>query len=253
MTDVWGARVRDWADVQQHQVRNSWQAVIDELPPLAGRRLLDVGCGAGGFAALALGAGAEVSGFDASPGMIEEARRRVPGVDFRVGDMERLSYPDAAFDVVTGFNSFQFAGSTARALREAARVTRPGGHLSVMVWGPDERCLATVYQAAVRALLPPAASAPHTPGLSEPGELERVLEEAGVRPGPRRVVACPWRYADDEELLRGVLSAGSGVRAIAATSEAVVCDVALRACARFRQADGSYVIENEFHHVISRV
>src|SRR5207245_559195 len=126
-SDVWGTRVADWAGVQQHQVRNSWLAVIEELPPLAGRRLLDVGCGAGGFARLAVEAGAGVSGIDASAGMVAQARKDVPPGDFRVGDMEALPYPDAGFDVVTGFNSFQFAGDTVHALREAARVTRSGG------------------------------------------------------------------------------------------------------------------------------
>jgi ubiquinone/menaquinone biosynthesis C-methylase UbiE len=81
-------------------------------------RLLDVGCGAGRFLQLAVERGASVAGIDATEPFIELARERVPDADLLVGEMEELPYPDEFFDVVTGFNAFQFAADPANALRE---------------------------------------------------------------------------------------------------------------------------------------
>lgn len=43
-----------------------------------------------------------------------------------------MPFPDHAFDLVTGFNSFQFAGNPAIALAEARRVAKPGAHVAIM-------------------------------------------------------------------------------------------------------------------------
>ncbi len=67
--------------------------------------------------------------------MIALARAAVPGADLRVGTLERLPWADAAFDVVTGFNAFQFAPDIVAAFAEAARVTRPGGGSPSCNWG----------------------------------------------------------------------------------------------------------------------
>ncbi|MBA3910085.1 MAG: hypothetical protein C0524_09400 [Rhodobacter sp.] len=75
---------------------------------------------------MAASRGAVVSGFDAAEALLEIARERVPGGDFRTADLEAMPFGDAVFDVVTGFNAFQFAGDPVRALSEARRVTRPG-------------------------------------------------------------------------------------------------------------------------------
>jgi ubiquinone/menaquinone biosynthesis C-methylase UbiE len=72
----------------------------------AGTAILDVGCGSGGFCALAAARGAAVHGLDANPVEVERARDRVHGGEFRVGFMEDLPWPDDTFDAVTGFNAF---------------------------------------------------------------------------------------------------------------------------------------------------
>ena len=98
--------------------------------------MLDVGCGTGGFCRVAASNGASVHGVDVHPGRILAARRAVPGGDFRVGPSEQLPWPDQHFDVVTGFNVFQYADDVERALTEAHRVTRPRGRMAVCKWGP---------------------------------------------------------------------------------------------------------------------
>jgi ubiquinone/menaquinone biosynthesis C-methylase UbiE len=87
--------------------------------------VLDIGCGPGGFCQLAAEAGASVTGIDASPPLVNIARERVPAARFDIGDMQFLHYEDDSFDLVTGFNTFQYAADPVAALREAGRVTSP--------------------------------------------------------------------------------------------------------------------------------
>jgi ubiquinone/menaquinone biosynthesis C-methylase UbiE len=89
-------------------------------------RYLDVGCGGGGAVQLAAARGAQVSGIDAADTLLAIARERTPKGDFHIGDLEALPFDDATFDVVTGFNSFQYAANPAVALGEA-RQERPDG------------------------------------------------------------------------------------------------------------------------------
>ena len=72
--------------------------------------------------------------------MIARARIRVPEADLRVGDLQTLPVRDDAFDLVTGFGSFFYAGDVVSALTEAARVARPGGAVVVQVFGRPEHC-----------------------------------------------------------------------------------------------------------------
>jgi SAM-dependent methyltransferase len=251
---LWGARTEAWARIQQHTSRTSWAAVLADLAPVAGRNLLDVGCGAGGFAALAAREGATVTGIDAALAMVEHARRLVPGASFQTGELEDLPYADGSFDAVTGFNSFQYAADPATALREAARVTAPGGQVVTMIWGTAAECEAAAYLTALgRLLAPPPPGAPGPFALSEPGVLEKLLTKAGLVPTPRRVIAAPWVYPDEETMLGGLMSSGPAAAAIENTSEQVVREALRDACAPYRQGDGSYRMENAFHHIVCAV
>lgn len=76
-----------------------------------------------GGAALSATLGARIAGIDAAESMLRIARERTPADDFRLGDLEASPFEDDAFDLVTRFNAFQYAGDPAAALREAGRVT----------------------------------------------------------------------------------------------------------------------------------
>src|SRR5262249_32783520 len=150
----------------------TYEAALAEVSLEPGRRVLDVGCGAGAFLRLVAARGAEPVGIDASAELVELARARLPGADVRVGEMEMLPWGDDAFDLVTGFNSFFFADDMIGALREARRVARPGASVVVQVWGAHERCELEAMKAIVRPFLPPRpAGAPVDPDLSQPGLL----------------------------------------------------------------------------------
>jgi SAM-dependent methyltransferase len=251
---LWGARATDWADCQEAAVRPCYEHALAELAPVAGTNLLDVGCGSGVFASLAWRNGAVVTGIDAAERMLAIAKGRVPDAEFQVAEMEELPYADDSFDIATGFNSFQYAADPIHAMAEAARVVRPGGRVLRMTWGRADQVEAVAYTAALGSLLPPPP--PGTPGphgLAEPGALEDILAKAGLEPGERHEVACPWVYPDEETAMRGLMSSGPAARAIEHSGlDAVIATVA-GALRPFRQDDGSYVMHNTFHYVIATV
>ena len=135
---LWGEKARDWAEVQEGMFACLFQAVLQKVNLGWGTAVLDVGCGSGVFAEMAALRGAQISGLDAAEALLAIARQRAPEGDFRHGDMEELPFADQSFDVVTGFNSFQYAANPANALKEARRVARKGGSLIIAVWGKPE-------------------------------------------------------------------------------------------------------------------
>jgi cyclopropane fatty-acyl-phospholipid synthase-like methyltransferase len=74
---LWSVNATSWAELHEPYMDPAYSAALDALGVGAGTRLLDVGCGAGRALRLAADRGAEVTGLDAAPGMLEHARRRV--------------------------------------------------------------------------------------------------------------------------------------------------------------------------------
>ena len=249
---LWGTRARDWAEVQEGQFAAGYDHVLAKAGVGPGTRLLDAGCGAGKAAMRAADMGALVSGIDAAPLLLDIARERVPHGDFREGDLEELPFPDDAFDLVTGFNAFQFAGNPTRALTEARRVTRPGGIVAVMTWGRPEGMEAASVVAALRPLMPPPP--PGAPGpfaLSDPDRLSAFVAEAGLT--SRDVIEGDtfWTYADEATALRGLNSSGVAIRAVGLVGEAAVSAAHAAALVPFRQSDGSYRIGARYMAVLA--
>jgi ubiquinone/menaquinone biosynthesis C-methylase UbiE len=95
-------------------------------------RVLDLGCGAGHTALAFAPKVAEVVAVDLAEAMLAEGRRLarergIGNVDFRLGDVEQLTLPDASFEVVTSRFSAHHYPAPERALAEVVRVLRPGG------------------------------------------------------------------------------------------------------------------------------
>ena len=250
---LWGARARDWSEVQESQVAPLFTAVLDRIAAGPGRRVLDVGCGAGLFCQMAAQRGAQVAGLDASEAMIQIARERTPGGDFRTGEMEELPFGDHEFDAVTGFNSFQYAASPVNALREARRVARSGATVIIAVWGQAADLQALPYMAALGSLLP--APPPGTPGplaLSQDGALEALAAQAGLTPLQIEEVETLWTYSNEAEARRGLLSAAPAVKAIQLVGEPAVWEAVANAVAPLRTPSGGYTMRNKFRYLVAR-
>ncbi len=197
--------------------------------------------------------GIYVSGFDASERLIEIARERMPQTDFQIGDLEQLPYPDQNFDVVTGFNCFQFAGDIVKALSEAKRVTKKGGEVICIVWGKPEDCEATKIFSALNEYMPPPNISSDRKPLFTEGVLEGLAQEAGLNPESTSEIDCVWNFKDINEALRTMLSAGLISLVIQKIGEQKVREIAGTVLETFRQADGSYQIKNKFKCLVSKV
>jgi SAM-dependent methyltransferase len=250
---LWGARARDWADLQEGVSRPIYEAVLRRTGVQPGTRYLDIGCGAGMATQMASTLGAEVVGIDASEALLVIARERTPGGDFRVGEVEALPFADRSFDVVTGFNSLQYAGNPGVALAEARRVAEPEGRVVVATWGePDGMPAASVVTALRHLLPPPPPGAPGPFALSDETVLRKFAEDAELDPIEIFDVDSSFHYADLDIGLRALNSTGVAARAMENSSEEAVSQAHREALAPFRQADGSYHAAAVFRCLLGR-
>jgi SAM-dependent methyltransferase len=228
-----------------------YEAVLDAAGVGTGTTLLDVGCGGGFAMLLAAARGAAVSGLDATPALLDIARERVPGASVAVGDLEDpLPFEVGSFDVVTSFNSVQYAADPVAVIKNMSHVARPGGLISLLVWGPPEQCESGVMFAEIGPLMPPA---PGAIAWSKDGELERLAALAGLTPLAVRDVPNPLIYPDLATAVRTQLSSGPARAAIQHSGLPATRGALTRAFAGSRKPDGSYRQENVFRYLTARV
>jgi ubiquinone/menaquinone biosynthesis C-methylase UbiE len=102
--------------------------------PLAKRRVLDCGCGAGEYVRALLARGADAWGVEFDEKKLAEGAARDPALAARlsVGDLESLAFPDASFDTALLNEVLEHVPDDRAALAEVRRVLRPGGRLIVL-------------------------------------------------------------------------------------------------------------------------
>ncbi|MCU1543498.1 MAG: SAM-dependent methyltransferase [Microbacteriaceae bacterium] len=242
--EVWSAVAAEWAELWGDFADSARRAVIAAAGVSTGSRVLDVGCGSGELLAMVDALGAVGSGTDPSRRMLAIARARAPRADLRHGCAESLPWPAHAFDVVTAFNSLQFAEDTDEALAELARVVVPGGLVAVSNWAERElNDLDTIETALADA----AGDEPRPDGdLRVAGGLERLFADGGLELERSALVTVPWEAPDDDTLVRGVLLGEDrdGMERARAT--------VLAAAAPFRTGDGGYHLSNAFRYAVAR-
>lgn len=106
------------------------------LGDVAGKRVLDVGCGTGRHTSWLAQQGARVTGVDPSPEMLAIARSKCAGVEFLAGTFDPLPVPDAAFDLALNALVLEHLADVTGPIAELARVVKRGGSVVVSVFHP---------------------------------------------------------------------------------------------------------------------
>ncbi len=252
---LWGHRAREWAELQEGTARPTYEAVLTRTSVGAGTRFLDVGCGSGMALSMAASRGAKVAGIDAAEALLAIARERTPHAELHHGEIEKLPFEDASFDVVTGFNSFQYAANPVGALSEAKRVAKRGATVVIVTWGKPEGMEAAAVISALKPLMPPPPPGVTPPGpfaLSDEAALRKLAMDAGLDAGEIFDVEMIWEYPDLRTAIRGLNSSGVAARAIAHSGEDAVTKAHEDALARFKSGDGCYRFGARFRGLLAR-
>lgn len=249
---LWSASPADWVKYLEPTFIPMYEAVLKHLQLDKRKMLLDAGCGSGLFLSMAAASGADLHGIDAAHGLLAVSRKRLPDAILLIEDLEAMPFGDSTFDVVTGFNSFQYAGSFENALAEARRVTKKQGKLVIGIWGKEEDCETASVLRAVANLLPPPP--PGTPGpfaLSEDGKVESICASLGLRVNHKQTVSCPWQFSGKDALQRAFLCIGPCAKAALSVGEQRVREVITESAQSFSRADEIYYMHNHFTFFIT--
>jgi ubiquinone/menaquinone biosynthesis C-methylase UbiE len=136
---VWIDQVRKGFDVHREAVNNP--AIFALIGDVAGKSVLDAGCGEGYNTRQLAALGARVTGIDLSEAMIRQAgdeeRDNPRGIDYHLGSFSRMPFfPDGRFDLVVSFMALMDGPDYEGAVREIQRVLKPGGELVFSISHP---------------------------------------------------------------------------------------------------------------------
>ena len=192
----------------------------------AGQRAIYVGCGPGALTAELvdrLGAG-NVAAVDPSEPFVDEARRRLPGVDVRLAPAEELPFESATFDVALAQLVVHFMADPVRGIAEMGRVTRPGGVVVACVWDfAGGRSPLSPFWSAVEAMDPANTGESRYAGAGQ-GQLVELFRAAGLRDVDEHVLAADLTHATFEDwwdpFTEGVGPAGAHAKALAPEARA---------------------------------
>jgi SAM-dependent methyltransferase len=147
----------------------------------SGQRVLDVACGTGVVSVTAARLGARVTGLDLTPELLERAREnaRIAGVeiDWHEGDVEKLPFGDAAFDVVLSEFGHIFAPRPEVAIAEMLRVLKPAGTIAFSTW-PPELFVGRMFALTASYLPPPPPGVAPPPLWGDPNIVRQRLGSA---------------------------------------------------------------------------
>jgi SAM-dependent methyltransferase len=144
--DYFAAHASQWDELRSlHSADEVVEdALVKALAPDPVGRVLDIGTGTGRMAELFAASAEGVIAVDKSPAMLRLARARLQhlaeeGIEMIQGDFASLPLPEACVDTVLVHQVLHFTHNPAAALREAARVTRPGGRIAIVDFAAHQR------------------------------------------------------------------------------------------------------------------
>jgi len=231
--------------------------VVDTARIRPGERVLDVACGTGVLARVALartGPHGLVCGLDPSHGMLTIARGLAPAIAWQHGSAEAMPFADQDFDVVLSQFGLMFFADRRQALREMLRVLLPGGRMVVAVWDalaehPGYAAFVAVVERHAGMQFAEALRAPFALGNRE--DLFALFRYVGAVSVALSTQRCTARYpsvrAMAETYLRVLVSA-TGPILTGAQIERIVQDTEDDLHA-YIAADGRFVYETQAHIV----
>jgi SAM-dependent methyltransferase len=211
---MWASVATSWGELAEHvdaQGAVVAQAMLDLAGLQCGERVLELACGPGGVgmaAAAIVGPDGAVVLSDIAPGMTAIAAERarnagLKNVTTREVDLERIDYPEAAFDKVLCRDGLMLVPDPASAAREVSRILRLDGRAVFAVWGPRDRnpwlgLLFDAITAQTGSPVPP----PGIPGpfsLEAPGALGELLAGSGFSEINVREISTSMKVSSVDE------------------------------------------------------
>jgi ubiquinone/menaquinone biosynthesis C-methylase UbiE len=229
--------------------------MLRELRPQQGDTVLELAAGVGetGFQAAALvGQHGRLITSDVSPAMLDAARRRgaelgVANVEYRLIDAEQIKLDADSVDGVLCRFGYMLMADPAAALAETRRVLRPGGRLTLAVWGAPERnpffgtvAISLIQRGHLDPPEPPPAPGPFSMARAE--RTRQLLGGAGFQEVRTEEVAVRFQLPDVDEYLSVIADTagpiGLALRALREADRAAVKADVQDAFGRFATRDG---------------
>jgi len=171
------------------------------LDPQPGERVLDVGCGTGQLTSEIAYAGAEVTGIDNSPSMIEKARDNFPAIRFDVQDVRALPY-NAEFDAVFSNAVLHWVIDAEQAVVAIGRALKPGGRFVAELGGRGNiRAVMAASDRALRKLGVPDPERDHPWYYPSVSEYSTLLERNGFEVNSAALFDRPTPLEGDDDAL----------------------------------------------------
>ncbi len=243
---TWQVEIKAAELYESHFVPAIFKRWAEELVRFAGlyacQKVLDVACGTGAVAraaAVAVGPEGRVTGADLNPGMLEVARRTAPGIEWVQADATALGFDDHSFDVVICQSALMFFPDPTAAVREMARVAKPGGKVVLQTWGPSKgyEMLVDVFDEVAS---PDAAAIIRAPfGMPEMRQVRQLATGAGLAIDAARTQWGVAEFNSMDDFIRTEILASPMATTI--DPEAVLA-AARPVMEPFQQASGSVVI-----------
>ena len=244
-----------WGPLLEQWLGESTEVMLDMADVRTGKRVLDVGAGAGGqtiAAARRVGPDGRVLATDISEPILEYAAREaaragLANVATAVADGEELDVQEGFYDAVISRVGLIYFPDRARALAGMIRALRPGGRVAAIVYStPERNGFFSVPVSIVRRrakLGPPAPGQPGPFSLGGDGVLAGALSDAGLVDVEVRTVPAPLRMASAADCLRFERESFGALHQMLAgvdeSERAAAWDEIAAALARFEQ-DGSF-------------
>jgi ubiquinone/menaquinone biosynthesis C-methylase UbiE len=252
--ELWGTAPEDWALHLETCFIPVYKKIINKTGIKAGDSILDIGCGSGLFLRMAQAKTQLLNGIDLSDELLNIAHQRNPDAGLLNQDMNELPFPAQSFDLVTAFNSLQYAQDVPLVLAEIKRTLKDNGKLVIGLWGSAAECESLEVLASIASLLPePVPGSPGPLALSTPGKVEKLLADVGFEIIENSTIECPWNFSSLNDAVKGILAAGPSAEAIKYAGKEKVTEKLVSSLQAFNIYDEIYVLENAFRYYIARL